>query len=147
MPATGRCEPRILEAIECAPRERLAELQLTRLRETVGRLLDRVGLAAGRLREAGVETAADVASLDDLRRLPFTDKGDLRDHYPFGLLAVPRERLARIHASSGTGGKPTIVGYTAADLETWTVAMARCLAMAGVGPGTVVHNAYGYGLF
>jgi phenylacetate-CoA ligase len=147
MPATGRCEPRILSAIERAPREDLAELQLARLRKTVARLLDNVPPTAERLRAAGVQSAADVASLDDVRRLPFTEKADLRDHYPFGLLAVPRERLMRIHASSGTRGKPTVVAYTAADLETWTVAMARCLAMAGVGSGTIVHNAYGYGLF
>jgi phenylacetate-CoA ligase len=137
----------ILDAVERAPREHLAKLQLARLRETVGRLLDAVPTARERLHAAGVESPDDVASLDDLRRLPFTAKADLREHYPFGLLAVPRERLVRVHASSGTGGKPTVVGYTAADLETWTHVMARCLAMAGVGPGTVVHNAYGYGLF
>ena len=147
MPATGRCEPRILSTIECAPREELEQLQLARLRETVARLLDNVPPTAERLRAAGVQGAADIASLDDVPRLPFTEKADLRDHYPLGLVAVPPERLMRIHASSGTRGKPTVVAYTAADLETWTLAMARCLAMAGVGPGTIVHNAYGYGLF
>ena len=91
--------------------------------------------------------ADDIASLDDLERLPVTTKADLREHYPFGLLAVPREELVRVHASSGTGGKPTLVGYTRGDLETWTELMARGLAMAGVRPGMVVHNAYGYGLF
>src|SRR5919199_2817744 len=147
MPATGKCEPTIRAAVETAPRERLLELQLERLRATVARVLDAATPLAARLREAGVESAADVRSLDDLRRLPFSEKRDLREHYPFGLLAVPRERLARVHASSGTGGKPTLVAYTAADLEGWAEGMARCMAMAGVGAGTVVHNAYGYGLF
>src|ERR671929_1126132 len=147
MPATGKCEPTIRAAVETAPRERLLELQLERLRATVARVLDAPTLLAARLREAGVESAADVRSLDDLRRLPFSEKRDLREHYPFGLLAVPRERLARVHASSGTGGKPTVVAYTATDLEVWAEVMARCMAMAGVGAGTVVHNAYGYGLF
>ena len=147
MPATGSCEPTIRDAVETAPRERLAELQLERLRATAARVLGAATPLAARLREAGVESAAAVRSLDDLRRLPFSQKGDLREHYPFGLLAVLSERVARVHASSGTGGKPTVVGYTAADLEVWTEVMARCMAMAGVGAGTVVHNAYGYGLF
>jgi phenylacetate-CoA ligase len=136
-----------LDAIETAARDELEALQLERLRATVGRLLDRVPPIRARLRAAGVQDAADVRSLADLERLPFTTKGDLRDHYPFGLLAVAPERLARVHASSGTRGKPTVVGYTAADLEVWTHVMARCMAMAGVRAGTVVHNAYGYGLF
>jgi phenylacetate-CoA ligase len=97
--------------------------------------------------QAGVRSPADVASLDDLARLPFTRKTDLREHYPFGLFAVPREHVVRIHASSGTRGKPTVVGYTRADLDVWSEVMARTLAMAGVEPGMVVHNAYGYGLF
>ena len=137
----------ILDAIEAAPREQLEQLQLARLRQTVARLLDAVPLTRERLRDAGVESPADLRSLDDLRRLPFCEKADLREHYPFGMLAVPRERLVRVHASSGTGGRPTVVGYTAGDLEVWTEVMARCMAMAGVGAGTVVHNAYGYGLF
>ena len=137
----------ILDAIETAPRAELEALQLERLQATVQRILDHVGPLAARLRAAGVESEADVTSLDDLRRLPFSHKGDLREHYPFGLLAVPRDALVRVHASSGTSGRPTIVGYTAADLEMWTHVMARCLAAAGVRPGMVVHNAYGYGLF
>jgi phenylacetate-CoA ligase len=136
-----------LDAIETAARDELEALQLMRLRATVARLLDRVEPIRARLRAVGVEDAADVRSLADLERLPFTTKADLRDHYPFGLLAVAPERLARVHASSGTRGKPTIVGYTASDLEVWTHVMARCMAMAGVRAGTVVHNAYGYGLF
>jgi phenylacetate-CoA ligase len=136
-----------LDAIETAPREQLEVLQLERLRATVQRLLDHVAPIRDRLQGAGVEDAADVRSLADLQRLPFTVKADLRDHYPFGLLAVPHERLARVHASSGTRGKPTVVGYTAADLDVWTQVMARCMAMAGVQARSVIHNAYGYGLF
>ena len=100
-----------------------------------------------RLREAGVTSPEDVRSLDDLSRLPLTRKVDLRDHYPFGLFAVPREQVVRIHASSGTRGKPTVVGYTRNDLDVWSEVMARTLALAGVEAGMVVHNAYGYGLF
>jgi phenylacetate-CoA ligase len=100
-----------------------------------------------RLREVGVHTAADITGLDDLRHLPFTRKTDLREHYPFGLFAVPPEKVVRIHASSGTRGKPTIVGYTRHDLDVWSEVMARTLVLAGVRAGMVVHNAYGYGLF
>jgi phenylacetate-CoA ligase len=106
-----------------------------------------VAPAREKLHAAGVRRAKDIHNLYDLARLPFTTKAELLEHYPFGLHAVRREDLARIHASSGTGGRPTIVGYTQGDLETWTELMARCLRMAGVGPGMVVHNAYGYGLF
>jgi phenylacetate-CoA ligase len=113
----------------------------------VGRLLERVAPAREKLHAAGVRRAKDVRNLYDLARLPFTTKADLLEHYPLGLHAVRREDLARIHASSGTGGRPTIVGYTQGDLATWTELMARCLRMAGVAPGMVVHNAYGYGLF
>ena len=137
----------IAGGIETAPREELEALQLDRLRRTVARLLDGPPAAGAHLRAAGVDGPGDVGSLADLRALPFTGKSDLREHYPFGLLAVPRERLVRVHASSGTGGKATIVGYTAADLEVWTTVMARSLVMAGVREGMVVHNAYGYGLF
>ena len=136
-----------LDQIEYAARGELEALQLERLRETVGRVVDAVAPMRERLHAAGVEGPGDIASLDALQGLPFTVKADLRDHYPFGLIAVPLDRLVRIHASSGTRGKPTVVAYTAGDLEVWTEVMARCLAMAGVGPGTVVHNAYGYGLF
>jgi phenylacetate-CoA ligase len=125
----------------------LSELQLERLRATVGRLLEHVAPARERLHAAGVTSAADVRSPADLTRLPFCGKADLREHYPFGLLAVPRTELVRVHASSGTGGKPTIVGYTEHDLDVWTTVMARSMEMAGVRPGMLVHNAYGYGLF
>jgi phenylacetate-CoA ligase len=133
--------------VERAPRERLRELQLERLRGLVARLLDAVPPTRERLHAAGVRSGEDVRSLEDLRRLPFSTKSDLREHYPFGLLSVPREELARVHASSGTGGKATVVGYTRRDLDTWTDVMARCLAMAGVRPRMLVHNANGYGLF
>jgi phenylacetate-CoA ligase len=132
---------------ETLPRERLEALQVDRLRATVGRLLEAVPPIAGRLRVAGVESAQEIRSLADLGRLPFTEKADLREHYPCGLLAVPREEVVRIHASSGTRGKPTVVGYTAHDLDGWAEVMARCLALGGARPGMVLHNAYGYGLF
>jgi phenylacetate-CoA ligase len=134
-------------AAEAMPRPELEALQLQRLRATVGRLLASVPPIRERLHAAGVRSDDAVRSLDDLQHLPFTRKADLRDHYPFGLLAVPRQRVVRIHASSGTRGKPTIVGYTRADLDVWAEVMARSLALAGVVPGMVVHNAYGYGLF
>jgi len=137
----------VRKEIERLPREELRALQLERLRETVGRVLDGAPPLRDRLLEAGVEAPEAIGSLDDVMQLPFTEKADLREHYPFGLLAVPRERLARVHASSGTGGKPTVVGYTTGDLEIWAEVMARCMAMAGVRPGMLVHNAYGYGLF
>jgi phenylacetate-CoA ligase len=121
----------IRDQIEAASRDELATVQLERLRGAVAR--------------RGLD--ADVRSLDDLRSLPFTTKADLRAAYPFGLLTVPREQLVRVHASSGTGGKPTVVAYTRADLEVWTEVMARALTGAGVTEGMVVHNAYGYGLF
>jgi phenylacetate-CoA ligase len=98
------------------------------------------------MRELGVRPQ-DVRSLEDVRKLPFTLKSDLREHYPFGMFARPRASLARLHASSGTTGKPTVVGYTARDLDTWADLMARSMACAGARPGDVVHNAYGYGLF
>ena len=134
-------------AAETMPREDLQALQLERLRQTVAHLLESVAPVRSRLLAAGVRAPDDIASLADLARLPFSNKGDLRDHYPFGLLAVPRADVVRIHASSGTRGKPTVVGYTRGDLAVWSEVMARTLAMAGVEPGMVVHNAYGYGLF
>jgi phenylacetate-CoA ligase len=133
--------------VEALPRERLEVLQLERLRASVARVLRAVPPFAARLREAGITSAEDVRSLADLGRLPFSKKNDLREHYPFGLLAVPRDEVVRVHGSSGTRGKPTLVGYTRGDLAVWAEVMARCLSLAGVRRGTVVHNAYGYGLF
>jgi phenylacetate-CoA ligase len=147
MPTSARSDPAVWDEAETGPRERLRKLQLERLRRTVERSLEGQPVFASRLADAGVEGAAEIASLDDLTRLPFSRKSDLREHYPFGLLAVPREQLVRIHASSGSHGKPTVVGYTRADLDAWTEVMARCMTMAGVRPGMVVHNANGYGLF
>jgi phenylacetate-CoA ligase len=129
------------------PRERLQALQLERLRSTLARQLKAVPLMRERLNSVGVTSAEDVRSLEDLSRLPFTHKTDLRETYPFGLFAVPREQVVRIHASSGTRGKPTVVGYTRHDLDVWSEVMARTLAGFGVEPGMVIHNAYGYGLF
>jgi phenylacetate-CoA ligase len=133
--------------LETLPRERMEALQLERLRAAVGRVLAKVPPLGDRLRAAGITSAGDIRSLADLRRLPFTRKIDLREHYPFGLFAVPPAQLVRIHGSSGTRGKPTIVGYTRNDLAMWSEVVARCLAQAGVRSGMVVHNAYGYGLF
>jgi len=133
--------------IETLPRDRMDALQLERLRATIGRVLASVAPLAGRLGQAGIRSPADIGSLTDLSRLPFTRKADLREHYPFGLVAVPVSELARIQGSSGTRGKPTIVGYTRNDLAIWAEVVARCLVLGGVRPGMVVHNAYGYGLF
>jgi phenylacetate-CoA ligase len=135
-----------LTAIERVPRAEMERLQLAALRRTVAWSNDRVPLYRERLRAAGVKPD-DIMSLDDLRRLPFTVKSDFRDSYPYGLLAVPLDEVVRIHASSGSTGKPTIVAYTRRDLETWTDVMARTLLAGGVGPSDVVQNAYGYGLF
>jgi phenylacetate-CoA ligase len=137
----------IWDPAETLPREALRELQLERLRATVERVLARQPVMAAGLREAGVESSTEIRSLGDVERLPFSVKSDLRENYPLGLLAVPREELVRLHASSGTHGKPTVVGYTRGDLEVWTELMARCMTMAGVRPGMLVHNANTYGLF
>jgi phenylacetate-CoA ligase len=147
MRASAASEQRIWDHAETLPRTQLEALQLNRLRSTVARVLRGQPFGAERLAVAGLTAPAEVGSLDDLPRIPFTSKSDLRAHYPFGLLAVPRQQLVRVHASSGTHGKPTIVGYTSADLENWTELMARCMTMAGVRPGMVIHNANGYGLF
>ncbi|MDP1647013.1 MAG: phenylacetate--CoA ligase [Rubrivivax sp.] len=133
-------------ALETMSRDALAALQLDRLRAVLRNVWTNVPWQHARLDAAGLHPDA-VVSLDDLRRLPFMVKTDLRDHYPFGLFARPVEALARVHASSGTTGKPTVVGYTADDLGGWADLMARSMAGAGVRPGDLVHNAYGYGLF
>jgi phenylacetate-CoA ligase len=135
-----------LTRIERVSRDELARLQLSRLQQLVARAAERVPLYRERLRAAGM-TAADMRSLDDVRRLPFTAKDDFRAHYPYGLLAAPLDEVVRIHASSGTTGKPTVVAYTRRDLDVWSEVMARTLMMGGVGRSDVVQNAYGYGLF
>ncbi len=131
---------------ETMPREALASIQLQRLRSTLERVYATVPFYKKQFDKAGVKPA-DVKSLDDLQRIPFTIKQDLRDNYPFGLFTVPMDNVVRIHASSGTTGKPTVVGYTARDIDTWAELMARSLAAAGAWRGDIVHNAYGYGLF
>ena len=131
---------------ETQPRDQLAALQLERLRAVTRRVYERVPLYRARFDDVGV-APDDIQSLDDLTRLPFTRKQDLRDSYPFGLLAVPREECARVQASSGTRGKLTVVAYTRADIEVWAETCARSIALAGGRPGDVVQNAYGYGLF
>ena len=133
-------------AVERVSRAELAALQLARLQQLVALAAARAPLYRERLRQAGVG-AKDIRSLDDLKRLPFTTKSDFRDTYPFGMLAVPMDEIVRIHASSGTTGKPTVVAYTRGDLQTWNEVMARTMMAGGVGPGDVVQNAYGYGLF
>jgi phenylacetate-CoA ligase len=135
-----------LDPIEIASRDEIAALQLARLKTTLRRAYDNVPHYWKALDAAGVHPD-DVRSLDDLARLPFTTKADLRQNYPFGLFAVPREEVARIHASSGTTGKPTVVGYTKADIAMWAEVMARSIRAAGGRPGMRVHVAYGYGLF
>jgi phenylacetate-coenzyme A ligase PaaK-like adenylate-forming protein len=131
---------------ESMPRERLAGLQQERLRGLIGRLLAAGGVQAGRLKEAGVASGDDV-TIADLPRLPMTGKDDLWHGYPFGMFAVKPDDVVALHGSSGTGGRPTLVGYTRADLRIWSRMCARALAAAGAGPGRLVHNAYGYGLF
>jgi phenylacetate-CoA ligase len=146
-PSEGAADRVIWDRAETLPREQLEVLQLRHLRSTAARVLRGQPFGAGRLASAGITAAGDIRSLADLSRIPFTTKADLRANYPFGLLAVDREQLVRVQASSGTHGKPTVVGYTRGDLETWTGLMARCMTMAGVRPGMVIHNANGYGLF
>jgi phenylacetate-coenzyme A ligase PaaK-like adenylate-forming protein len=145
--AEASTEGPIWDRAETLPREQLEELQLRRLRSAVARVLHGQPFGAERLASGGITAAGDIGSLADLSRIPFTTKADLRASYPLGLLAVEREQLVRVQASSGSHGKPTVVGYTRGDLETWTELMARCMTMAGVRPGMVIHNANGYGLF
>jgi phenylacetate-CoA ligase len=134
------------KSYECMPREKLQELQLERLKRMVNRIYHDVPFYRNKFQEKGL-MPEDVSSLDDLKKLPFTTKVDLRDNYPYGLFTVPLEQIVRIHASSGTTGKPTVVGYTRNDIAMWSELMARCLVAAGAGPHSVIQNAYGYGLF
>jgi phenylacetate-CoA ligase len=133
-------------AAETMARDELEALQLRRLQATVARAYAKVRHVRQKLDAAGVKPE-QIKTLADLARIPFAVKADLRDNYPFGLFAVPREQVIRLHASSGTTGKATIVGYTRADLDLWSDLMARSLACMGARPGDVFHNAYGYGLF
>jgi len=138
--------PVTLEPIETASRDELSSLQLERLRRSLRHAYENVAHYRRTFDEAGVHPD-DVRTLADLARFPFTTKADLRDNYPFGMFAVPRERVVRIHASSGTTGKPTVVGYTTGDIDTWATVMARSIRAAGGRAGDICHIAYGYGLF
>jgi phenylacetate-CoA ligase len=135
-----------LDRIETASRDEIAALQTERLAWSLRHAYDNVPHYRRSFEAAGVHPD-DFHRLEDLAKFPFTTKQDLRDNYPFGMFAVPRERIVRVHASSGTTGKPTVVGYTARDIETWSHVVARSIHAAGGRPGMIVHVAYGYGLF
>ncbi len=134
------------DEFETLPREVIESLQLKRLQQTLQRVYATVPFYRQQLDKVGM-TPDKVKSLADLQRLPFTLKQDMRDNYPYGLFAVPLEQIVRIHASSGTTGKPTVVGYTRRDIDTWAELMARSFVSAGAHKGDIIHNAYGYGLF
>ena len=134
------------EAKECMSRDQMTELQSARLKKVVSNVYHNVKFYRKKMQEMGIEPG-DIKGIEDLNKLPFTTKADLRDNYPFGLFAVPKTEIVRIHASSGTTGKPTVVGYTRKDIETWCECVARCLAMAGLGKDDIIQVAYGYGLF
>ena len=136
----------ILEPIERASRDEVQALQLQRLQWSVRHTYDNVAPFRAKCDAKGVHPD-DLKQLSDLSLFPFMTKADLRDHYPFGLFAAPRDQIIRLHASSGTTGKSVVMGYTAADLDTWAQLVARSLRAAGVKPGEMVHNAYGYGMF
>src|SRR5690606_1095040 len=131
---------------ECMDRDDLLEVQNTRLRETVERIYFNVPFYRHRMQEAGLGPES-INSIADLKKLPFTTKNDLRDNYPFGLIAVPMSEVVRLHASSGTTGKSTVVGYTRNDIATWSEVMARTLTSAGANRNDFIQIAYGYGLF
>ncbi len=138
--------PGDLEPIETASRDEISALQLERLKWSVRHTYDNVAPYREKCVAKGVHPD-DLQRLEDLAKFPFMTKTDLRDHYPFGLFAVPRNKLARLHASSGTTGKPVVVGYTKNDLDHWANVVARSLRASGLRPGDMVHNAYGYGMF
>lgn len=132
--------------LECMEREQLAKMQLRRLKETVFRVYSFVPAYRTKMDAAGIKPD-DINTLADLGKLPFTNKQDLRDNYPFGLFALPMSEVVRIHSSSGTTGKPTVVGYSRKDIDTWAEVMARALTSAGGSKHSVIQNSYGYGLF
>ena len=133
-------------AMECMAKDELHALQLKRLKETVRRVYDNVPLYRKRMEEAGV-TPDDIRTLADLKKLPFTQKTDLRDEFPFGLLACPKSEIVRVHGSSGTTGKPIVTGYTQNDIDVWTEMVARAMTAAGAGKDDIIQITYGYGLF
>jgi phenylacetate-CoA ligase len=132
--------------MECMPREQLHSFQDSRLRDIVRRVYENVPFYRHKMQELGL-TPSDIRGVEDVELLPFTEKQDLRDNYPFSLFAVPLSEIVRVHASSGTTGKPTVVGYTSGDIDRWAELMARCMYCANVGKGDIVQVAYGYGLF
>ena len=136
----------VYNEIESAKREELEELELKRLQSTVERVYSLSTFYKEKFDELGI-TPKDITSLEDIKKLPLTTKKDLRAHYPFGLFTVPMSEVARIHSSSGTTGKPTVVGYTKSDMDVWDEVMARVFTLAGATSKDIVHNAYGYGLF
>lgn len=131
---------------ETLPREEIEKIQLERLKETVNRVYENVQPYRKKMDEAGIKPE-DIQSLSDLKKLPFVTKQDMRDNYPFGLFAAPKDKLVRIHASSGTTGKPTVVGYTQGDLETWTECVSRIACMGGATEKDVAQICFGYGMF
>jgi len=135
-----------LDPIETASRDELCALQLERLKWSLNHAYENSPVYRRKFDEAGIHPS-ELTTLADLARFPFTTKKDLRDSYPFGMFAVPQDRISRIHASSGTTGKPTVVGYTARDIDTWANLVARSIRAAGAKPGDKVHVSYGYGLF
>ncbi len=139
-------KPGDLETIETASRDEITALQLQRMKWSLSHAYENSGFYRKSFDDAGVHPD-DLTGLGDLARFPFTVKSDLRDNYPFGMFAVPKEKLARVHASSGTTGKPTVVGYTAHDIDMWADVVARSMRASGVRAGDTVHIAYGYGLF
>jgi phenylacetate-CoA ligase len=141
-----RSHPEDLEPIERASRDEIQALQLQRMKWSLQHAYDNVPHYRKAFQETG-RHPSDLKQLSDLSKFPFTNKKDLRDNYPFGMFAVPREKVARIHASSGTTGKPTVVGYTKNDIDNWANLMARSIRASGGRPGDIVHVAYGYGLF
>lgn len=136
----------IWNQVECADREQMREIQSKRLSDMIKRVYNTVPFYQKKLKELGIEPG-DIKSIDQLKDLPFTLKTDLRDNYPFGLFTVPQSDIVRIHASSGTTGKPTVVGYTKNDIDMWSEVVARSLTMAGVSKNDIIQVAYGYGLF
>ncbi|MDD4031486.1 MAG: phenylacetate--CoA ligase [Bacteroidales bacterium] len=134
------------EKIECASRDEMAALQSARLVKTVSRIYHNIPSYRAKMQVKGL-LPGDIKSVEDLSKLPFTNKSDLRDNYPFGMVTVPMSEIVRIHASSGTTGKPTVVGYTRNDLQMWSEVVTRALCMAGVHKNDIVQVAYGYGLF
>ena len=141
MPARESFDP-----IETASRDEIAALQLERLKWTLNHAYSNVAHYKKAFDKAGIRPG-DLKTLDDLPKFPFTTKDDLRAYYPFGMFAIPRDQVLRVHASSGTTGKPTVVGYSRRDLDTWAGLMARCMRASGCKPGMLVQNSYGYGLF